>query len=46
MFYNPVKLERWILLTTDRTKREAFDFVRLLADAARGLHFTIAPPKV
>lgn len=46
MYHNPVELNRWILLTTERTKNDALNFAKLLGDAARGLQFTIKPPKV
>lgn len=46
MYQNPVELKRWFLLTTERTKKEALDFAKLLTDAARGLRFFIGPPRV
>lgn len=45
MFHNPVELHRWILITTERTRKEALEFAKLMIDAAVGLRFVIKPPK-
>lgn len=45
MFHNPVELNRWILITTERTRKEALEFTKVMIDAAAGLRFVIKPPK-
>lgn len=45
MYHNPVELTRWILITTERTRKDALEFTKVLIDAAMGLRFVIKPPK-
>lgn len=44
--YRTVPLKRWYVIYPGRTARETTEFVTMIKDAARGMHFEISQPRL